>query len=88
MSNSDWTVYVKPRCPWCVEATAWLRKNDYAFREVDVIGDPEAYKKMQALSGQRYTPTLVVEESGLLLADFDTAQLQTFLKKNGLLKAA
>lgn len=88
MSQSDWTLYVKTRCPWCVEALAYLRENGYDFREVDVNRDAAAYAEMQKLSGQRLTPTLVIESTGQMLPDFDVGQLETFLKKNGLLKKA
>ncbi len=67
---------------------AYLRKHAYDFREVDVSSDAAAYQKMQSLSGQRLTPTLVVESTGQILPDFDVGQLETFLKKNGLLKKA
>ncbi len=88
MPTPDWTVYVKTRCPWCVEAAAYLREHGYEYREVDVNRDADAYKKMQTLSGQRLTPTLVIESTGQILPDFDVGQLETFLKKNGLLKTA
>lgn len=88
MSNPDWTLYVKTRCPWCIEAMAYLRQHGYPFREVDVNADSAAYSQMQKLSGQRLTPTLVIESSGQILPDFDVGQLETFLKKNDLLKKA
>ena len=82
MDNPDWILYVKTRCPWCVEATAYLREHGYDFEEVDVLHDPAAYKEMQKISGQRYTPTLVIGD--LLLADFDVDQLEDFLAENAL----
>ena len=88
MSQSDWTLYVKTRCPWCVEAMAYLRENGYPFREVDVNRDAAAYAELQKRSGQSKTPTLFVESTGQMLPDFDVDQLETFLKKNGLLKNA
>ena len=82
MDNPDWILYVKTRCPWCVEATAYLREHGYDFEEVDVLHDDAAYKEMQKLSGQRYTPTLVIGD--LMLADFDVDQLEDFLAENAL----
>ena len=82
MDNPDWILYVKTRCPWCVEATAYLRENGYEFEEVDVLHDAAAYKEMQKISGQRYTPTLVIGD--LVLADFDVDQLEDFLAENAL----
>ena len=56
MDNPDWILYVKTRCPWCVEATAYLREHGYVFEEIDVLHAAAAYKEMQKISGQRYTP--------------------------------
>ncbi len=88
MSTPNWTLYVKNRCPWCIEAQTYLREYGYAYREVDVNHDADAYATMQKLSGQRLTPTLVIESTGQILPDFDVGQLETFLKKNDLLKGA
>ena len=84
MSTSSWTLYVKTRCPWCVEAVEYLNQHGYPFEQVDVLRDPSAYERMKQLSGQRMTPTLVIEEDDLMLADFDTGQLEKFLKQHDL----
>ena len=39
---------------------------------------------MKQLSGQRLTPTLVIGDDELMLPDFDTTQLEAFLKKHDL----
>jgi glutaredoxin len=77
------TVYVKPWCPWCVEAVRWLKAHRYAFREVDVLTDAAAYRRMREISGQSLTPTLETED-GLVLADFDVGQLERFLRAHNL----
>ena len=82
MDNPDWILYVKTRCPWCVEATAYLREQGYDFEEVDVLHDAAANQALLQISGQRYTPTLVHESR--LLADFDVDQLEDFLAENSL----
>ena len=76
-------VFVKPECPWCVEAIQWLTSQGYQFEEVDVLADPAAFDEMRRLSGQTKTPTMVTDE-GLLLADFGVDELIPFLEKNGL----
>ena len=86
MDHPDWILYVKTRCPWCVEAMAYLREHGYEFEEIDVLQDGAAYKEMQKISGQRYTPTLVIGE--LMLADFDVDQLEDFLSEHALLPPA
>ena len=78
----EWILYVKTRCPWCVDAVAYLRKHGYRFTEIDVLRDREAFATMRQLSRQTYTPTLVVGD--LLLADFGTDELAEFLAEHGL----
>jgi glutaredoxin 3 len=84
MSRPSWTLYIKPRCPWCAQAIEYLNEHGYDFDPVDVIRDAAAYERMKKLSGQRLTPTLVIGDDGLLLADFDTGQLEKFLLKHDL----
>jgi glutaredoxin len=80
--EEEWMLYIKPRCPWCVEAVAYLREAGYAFTPINVLSDPDAYARMRKLSGQSYTPTLVIGD--LLLADFDTDELEEFIEENDL----
>lgn len=51
---------------------------------VDVIADAEAYARMRKISGQSLAPTLEMED-GAVLPDFDTKQLEKFLKERGVL---
>ena len=60
-------VYIKPGCPWCVDAIAYLKKDGFQFEEIDVYADPAMYQEMKDLSGQSSAPTLTYGE--LLLAD-------------------
>lgn len=78
------TLYVKPWCPWCTEAVAWLEAKGYQFREVDVLSDPDAYARMRQVSKQSLTPTLETGD-GRVLPDFDVAQLESFMLENDLL---
>jgi len=73
-------VYVKPGCPWCVDAEAWLKREGYQYDRVDVYKDPAAYDEMQRLSGQSCAPTLTFGD--LLLADFGVPELEAFLEAN------
>lgn len=77
------TLYIKPWCPWCVEAVDWLKARGYRFNSVDVLSDRSAYEHMQRISGQRLTPTLETA-GGEVLADFDVRQLENFLKLHNL----
>jgi glutaredoxin 3 len=78
------TLYVKPWCPWCVEAVDWLKAKGYPFKYVDVLSDPEAYARMRRISKQSLTPTLETAD-GRVLPDFDVAQLESFMLENDLL---
>ena len=76
-------VFIKPGCPWCVEAIRWLEGHHYEFEEVDVTSDPDAFSEMHRLSGQTKAPALVTED-GLMLADFGVEELVPFLEENNL----
>ena len=75
-------VYVKPGCPWCVDAIAYLNKEGYDFEEIDVFADPEKFDEMQRLSGQGCAPTMTCGD--LLLADFGVPELKVFLEEHDL----
>lgn len=73
-------VYVKPGCPWCVEAVAWLKNAGYRFQTIDVVADPAKFEEMRRLSGQGKAPTLTCGD--LLLADFGIDELVPFLREH------
>ena len=78
------TLYVKPWCPWCVEAVDWLEAKGYQFKQINVLSDPAAYARMRQISKQSLTPTLETSD-GRVLPDFDVAQLESFMLENQLL---
>ena len=73
-------VYVKPGCPWCIDAERWLKREGYSYERVDVYADPAAYEEMRRLSGQSCAPTMTCGD--LLLADFGVPELEAFLEKH------
>lgn len=77
-------LFVKPGCPWCVDAVEWLQARGLAFREIDVFSEPGAYDRMRAISGQSLAPTLELSD-GSVLPDFDVSQLERFLKEHAVL---
>jgi glutaredoxin len=77
------TLYSRPMCSWCDEAKAWLAQRGWAFESRNTGSDPAARQKAIDLSGQPRVP--VIEVDGLVLGDFDTGQLETFLKDHGYL---
>jgi glutaredoxin 3 len=69
-------------CSWCIDAKDYLTEHGYKFREIDVGQDRAAYEEMKELSDQTYVPTLVVGDE--VLANFDTDQLEKFLREHGI----
>lgn len=80
--NSHMKLYVKTWCPWCVRAKQMLDKLGFEYEEIDVERDGAAYDDMIRLSGQSYTPTLVVDEK--VLPDFGPEELENFLKRHSI----
>jgi glutaredoxin 3 len=74
-------LFIKPGCPWCVEAIEWLRERGVAFEELDVTNDPEARREMRELTGQTYAPSIEVD--GRVLADFGAEELEEWWVEQG-----
>jgi glutaredoxin len=72
-------VYVKPGCFWCSDAIAWLESKGIAHTAVNVFADRSAFDRMKQISSQTKAPTLEMP-GGEVLADFDVAELERFLK--------
>jgi glutaredoxin len=65
-----------------MDAKDYLSQRGYRFSEIDVGEDREAYARMRELSDQTYVPTLVAGDE--VLANFDTDQLEKFLRERGI----
>jgi glutaredoxin len=65
-----------------MDAKEYLTERGYAFTEVDIGGDREAYDEMLELSDQTYVPVLAAGDE--VLANFDTDQLEKFLSEHGI----
>lgn len=76
-------LYVKTWCPWCVSAREWLDQRGFKYQLVDVEANQVDFDTMIKLSGQRKTPTMVLDD-GRLLADFGTEELDAFVKQHNL----
>jgi glutaredoxin 3 len=77
------TLYSRPLCGWCQEAKAWLHAHGWPHEVRNTGSDPVARQRAIDLSGQTCVP--VIEVDGLVLGDFDTGQLEVFLKRHGYL---
>jgi glutaredoxin len=72
-------LFIKPYCPWCHKAVAWLDARGVRYETLDVIADGAALTEMVNLSGQRLAP--VIEVDGKILADFGPDELEKFWKQ-------
>jgi glutaredoxin 3 len=70
-------LYVKRGCPYCQAATNYLDQQQIAYQPVEVRGNPAQMQKLQEISGQSKTPTLVW--NGDVLANFGTEELDAFV---------
>jgi glutaredoxin 3 len=72
-------LFLKPYCPWCHKAKAWLDARGVQYEALDVIADSKAMTEMVRLSNQRFAP--VIEVEGKILADFGPEELEKFWEK-------
>ncbi len=72
-------LYVKQGCPYCREAMQYLDEHKVAYDMQNVRGNAGLMKKLEEVSGQTKTPTMVWD--GEVLADFGVEQLEEFLSK-------
>jgi glutaredoxin 3 len=75
-------LYSREWCSWCIDAKEYLSNRGYSFIEIDVGEDRQAYQEMKELSDQTYVPTFVAGDK--VLANFDTDQLEKFLREHGI----
>ena len=80
---ADLRLFVKVWCPWCVDAREWLDAHGYQYELIDVEQSRAAMDEMIDFSGQRLTPTLVVDDEKVL-PDFGPDELERFLKKHSI----
>lgn len=72
-------LFIKPYCPWCHKAIAWLDAHQVKYETLDVISDAEAFAEMEEISGQTLAP--VIDVGGEVLADFGPEELAKFWEK-------
>lgn len=72
-------LFIKPYCPWCHKAIAWLDARGVKYETLDVIANNASFAEMRELSGQTLAP--VIEVDGEVLADFGPDELEKFWEK-------
>jgi glutaredoxin 3 len=80
---TDIKLFSREWCSWCIDAKEYLTARGYRFSEINVGQDRAAYEEMKELSNQTYVPTLVAGDE--VLANFDTDQLEKFLREHDIL---
>ncbi|MDP0501339.1 MAG: glutaredoxin family protein [Verrucomicrobiota bacterium JB022] len=66
-------VYIKPGCPWCVDALNYFKRNGLEVETRNVLADREAMERLLKISGKNKTPTL--EYGDFVCADFAVDEL-------------
>ena len=80
MSDSNLPIlYIKPGCPWCVEAQSFFSSQGVEVDLRNVSANRDEMNAMVTVSGQTKTPTLVYKE--LMVADFDIDEFQAELNR-------
>lgn len=74
-------LFIKPGCPWCMEAIGALRARGVDYEVNDVVADPVAMMEMQRLTGQTLAPCIEVD--GCILADFGADELNAWWAQMG-----
>jgi glutaredoxin len=69
-------LFIKPYCPWCYKAMAWLDDRGLSYETIDVIASGDGFAEMVRLSGQTLAP--VIDVDGRVLADFGPEELSGF----------
>ncbi len=78
-TNMKIRLFIKPYCPWCLKAVAWLDARGIKYETLNVIVDSQALTEMVNLSGQRLAPVIAVGDK--ILADFGPEELEKFWKQ-------
>ncbi len=67
MTEPTIVIYTTTLCPDCWRVKSVLAKLGMAYREVDILKDPEGGEEMVRRSGQRHVPTLVLPDGAVLV---------------------
>lgn len=71
-------LYTTPTCPYCVTLKAFLKQNNVAFEEIDVLEDIKARDEIIEKTGQLGVP--VVDIDGQIIIGFDKEKISQLLK--------
>ncbi|MBI2146882.1 glutathione S-transferase N-terminal domain-containing protein [Candidatus Woesearchaeota archaeon] len=72
------TVYSTPTCPYCQKAKEFLKKNNVAYKDINVADNNKAREEMIKKTGQMGVP--VIEIGKDIIIGFDKEELQKKLR--------
>lgn len=53
-------VYTKAYCPYCRRVTAYLKKNNFDFEEIEISNNTKLYNQIKNETGHRTVPIVFV----------------------------
>ena len=69
------TIYTTPTSTETREARNFFSRKGIPFEDLDISSDPQAWQKIQELSGQAERPVIIVDEK--VFIGFDQSQLES-----------
>ena len=69
------TIYAAPASPETRDARSFFNRKGIPFEDLDIATDPQAWQKIQELSGQAERPVIIVDEK--IFVGFDQSQLES-----------
>lgn len=73
------TLYIKPGCPWCREASSFFSQHGVEVEIRDVSASRQSMNRMVEISGQGLTPTF--EYGEFVVADFSVDEFLDALEQ-------
>ena len=71
-------IYSTPTCVYCKTLKEYLKRNEIAFKEVDVSLDEKELQHMIKISGQMGVPVVEIDEH--VVVGFDKTKIDSLLK--------
>ena len=71
------TLFTTPSCHWCRVAKRYMEDRGLAYREVDVVKDPQGRQEMVRMTGQHGVPVIRVGEHAM--TGWDKAEFERLL---------
>ncbi len=73
-------LYVKPGCPWCVQALEFFAEQGVQLDVRDVVADMHQMRQLVSLTGQSKCPSL--RYGDFIVADFSVEEFKNKARKH------